>query len=193
MTSFRDIRIAYEEGLGQWTGCSWPTSYGCLGLNLDGISSRLARKNANRWCAIAADKIPNDELTTGEEASLVDMAEHQRLRRAVMYSGEDQERHLEVRGKSARLFCAAILAGEWQYASRWLKEIEADAFWAEGEAQKAVTAAEQGDWDYALQHACQACSIESGYDNSRPWRHLRQLIEEAAKNEPGLTAALLEQ
>jgi hypothetical protein len=179
MATINDIWAAYGEGECQWTGCNWPTHYGSLGLDLNGRAASEAHKAANHWCAIAADEIADGVITTGEEDSLVQMAEHLRLRRAVAYNGENQERHLEVRGKSARLLCAETLAREWGFAADWLEEIESDAGWAEEEAQEAVAAAENGDWQCALGHARQACSIESWYDAPRPWTHLKRVIEEA--------------
>jgi hypothetical protein len=179
MTTINDIRTAYEEGEGRWTGCDWPTHYGCLGLDLEGVPSGRAHRTASRWRVIAAGG-GADDITTGEEASLVDMAEHLRLRRVVLCVYEGQGCRLVVRGKSARLCCADALAWEWEFAGHWLEEIESDARWAEGEAREAVAAAERGDWDYALRHACQACSVESGYGDPRPWRHLKQVIEKAA-------------
>ena len=181
MATINDIWVAYDEARGQWSGCNWPTHYGSLGLDLDGSSSSQAHQTANRWRAIAADEVAYNNITTGEETCLVDMAEHLRLRGAVVCLGEDQECRLEVRGNRTRLFCAEMLAGEWEFASHWLEEIESDAKRAEEEAQEAVGAAEDGDWEHALGHACQACSIESGYDDPRPWRHLKRAIEEAAR------------
>jgi hypothetical protein len=180
MSTINDVWVAYDEANGQWIGCNWPTHYGSVGLDLDGVSSRQAHQAADRWRAIAADKVAYDEITAGDEASLVDVALHLRLRGAVVWLGEGQGRRLEVRGCPARLFCAEILAREWEFAASWLEEIESDASWAEEEAQKAVAAAEEGEWDHALGHACQACSIECGYDNPQPWRHLKQVIENAA-------------
>lgn len=189
MTTINDIWTAYDEGEGQWTGCNRPTHYGCLGLNLDSILSSTAHQVATHWCAIAVDEAAHGGMTTGEEDCLVEMAEHLRLRRAVAYVGEGQECHAEVGGKSARLFCVETLATEWEFAAQWLEEIESDAAWAEAQAQEAVAAAEQGEWDSALRHACQACHIESGYNDCRPWTHLRQVIEEATNFVPCDTTA----
>jgi hypothetical protein len=41
-------------------------------------------------------------------------------------------------------------------------------------------AAEDGDWGRAAGHACRACSIESGYEDPRPWTRLKRVIEKAA-------------
>ena len=105
------------------------------------------------------------------------VARHLRLSRAVAFVGRNHESHSEVCGKMARLVCAETLAREWEFASHWLEEIESDALWAEDEAQRAVAGAEAGDWDGAWEHACRACSIESGYHHPRPWRHLKQVMK----------------
>jgi hypothetical protein len=62
-----------------------------------------------------------------------------------------------------------------------LEEIETDARWAADEAQEAVRAAEDGNWGHALEHAREACLIESGYDAPRPWARLERAIKRAAR------------
>jgi hypothetical protein len=181
MVTINDVRDAYEGATGQWTGCNWLTHYGSLDLDLDGVSSNQAQRASGRWRTIAADKLDCDEITGEEEAFLVDMALQRRLRVAVFWRGEDQVCRLKVARKPARRFCAEILASQWTFAAYWLEEIELDARWAEEEAQEAVRAAEEGDWKHALGHARQACVLESGYDDPRSWRHLKQVIEEAAR------------
>jgi hypothetical protein len=181
MATINDVWDAYEEAHGRWSGCNWPTHYGTLGLDLDGISSRQAHEAAARWRAVAAGEVAGDDVTGGEQASLVDMASHLRLRGAVVCLVRDQDCHLEVCGNRARRFCAEILAREWQFVACLLEEIESDARWAEEEAQQAVRAAEEGDWGHALGHARQACLIESGYDAPRPWTRLKREIERAAR------------
>jgi hypothetical protein len=181
MATINDVWVAYEEAHGRWSGCSWPTHYGSLGLDLDGVSSSQAHQAAGRWRAIAADEVAGDEVTAGEESSLVDMALHLRLGRGVVCLGEGREGGLRVCGGPAVRFCAEVLAREWEFAADWLEEIESDARWAEEEAQEAVRAAEDGDWVPAVGHARQACSIESGYDDPRPWVRLRREIERAAR------------
>jgi hypothetical protein len=176
MATINDVWTAYDEGKLQWTGCDWPTHYGSADLDLNGMLSSEADKAADHWRAIAADEVAYGDVTAEEEDRLVQMARHLRLSRAVAFVGRNQECHSEVRGKMARLVCAETLAREWEFASHWLEEIESDALWAEEEAQRAVAAAEDGDWDCALEHACRACSIESGYHHPRPWRHLKQVI-----------------
>ena len=180
MTTINDVWVAYEEAQGRWSGCSWPTHYGSLGLDLGGVSSSQAHQAAERWRTIATDEVAGDEVTAGEETSLVDMALHLRLGRGVVCLGEGRAGGLVVCGSPAVRFCAEGLAREWEFAASWLEEIEADARWAEEEAQEAVRAAEEGDWGHALGHARQACSIESSYDDPRPWARLKRAIERAA-------------
>ena len=145
------------------------------------LSSSQAHRNADRWQSIVADEVTYDEITADEENSLVDVALHLPLRADVICRLEDQGCRVEVCGNPARRFCAEILAREWELASEWLEEIESDAHWANQEAQQAVSAAEDGDWEHALSHASQACMIESGYNAPRPWRNLKRVIEEAAR------------
>jgi hypothetical protein len=181
MATINDVWTAYEEAQGRWSGCNWPTHYGSLGLDLAGISSRQARQVADRWRAVAADEGAGEEVTAVEEAALVDMALHLRLRRPAVCLGENPNGRLQVCGPPARRFCAEALAREWEFAAYWLAEIESDARWAEQEGWKAVRAAEDGDWEHALGHARQACSIECGYDVPRHWERLELAVERAAK------------
>jgi hypothetical protein len=91
MTTINDVWSAYEKATGQWTGCNWPARYGGLGLDLDNVSALKARRNAKRWRAIAANELADDAMSAGEEASLVDVAAHQRrggaVSRRVQYPG----------------------------------------------------------------------------------------------------------
>jgi hypothetical protein len=192
MMTMNDLWAAYEEAQSQWTGCDWATRFGCLGLNLDGISSRQARETAAHWGQVAGGGVAYDDLATGEEVSLVEVAQHLRLKGAVAYSGEDQGCRLEVLGESARRFCAEALAREWGFAAGWLEEMESDATWAEEEAGQAVHAAERGDWDGASSHACLACEIESEYRRCRTWRHLRRVITGARESVPSAAVAVFE-
>jgi hypothetical protein len=171
MATLNDVWDAYEEAQGCWSGCDWPTHYGTLGLDLDGVSSSQAHQAAGRWRAIATDEAAGDEVTAGEETSLVDMARHLRLGRGMVCLGAGPDGGLLVCGSPAVRRCAEALAGEWQFAAHWLEEIESDARWAEEEAQEAVRAAEDADWGHALGHARQACLIESGYDAPVPGRN----------------------
>ena len=179
--SLADVRAEYEGATGQWTGCDWPKRYGRLGLELDHVSSRRARRTAERWRAVAAGWVASDDVTAGEEAFLVDAALHLRLRGAVACLGEDQGGRPEVSGSRARRVCAAALARQWEFATEWLEETESDARWAEAEAEEAVRAAERQDWGQAVNHARQACLIESGYGTPRRWGGLKRAIEGAAR------------
>ena len=175
--SAQELWALFEEAKGQWTGCAWPTHYGCLGLNLNGVRSSQAHATAARWAEIARGEMAYDNITTSDEAAIVEMAHHLRLKGAVVYYGEDQGCRLEVGGKPARVFCAGTLSEEWEFAAEWLADIESDAAWADQEARQAVDAAERGDWYGASLHVCKACLIESAYDGSRPWLGLRQMIQ----------------
>jgi hypothetical protein len=184
MATINDVWSAFDKGEHQWTGCDWPTHYGSADLDLNGMLSSEADKAADHWRAIAADEVAYGDVTTEEEDCLVQVARQLRLSRAVAFVGRNHESHSEVCGKMARLVCAETLAREWEFASHWLEEIESDALWAEDEAQRAVAGAEAGDWDGALEHACRACSIESGYHHPRPWRHLQQVIKGMCRRGP---------
>jgi hypothetical protein len=181
MTTIKDVWVAHEEARGRWSGCNWPTHYGSLGLDLDGVSSSQAHQAAGRWQAIATDEVASDEVTAGEESSLVEMALHLRLGRGMVCMGAGRDGGLRVCGGPAVCFCAKVLASEWEFAACWLEEIESDARWAEQEALEAVRAAEDADWGHALGHARQACLIEAGYDDPRPWTRLKREIERAAR------------
>jgi hypothetical protein len=181
MTTINDVWTAYEEARASWSGCNWPTHFGNLGLDLKDLTSADARRAAGRWRAIAANAEAGEEVTATEEAGLVDMALHLRLRRAVVSLGGISPGLLRVCKGSARRFCAASLASEWELAAEWLADIEWDARWAEHEGQEAVNAAEDGDWELALAHARQACSIESTFGARGPWEHLEEAIERAAR------------
>src|SRR5262245_46823710 len=131
-----DVRQAYEQAQGRWWGCNWTTHYGSLGLDLDGVSSRQAYQAARRWRALAADRGAG-EVSAAEETCLVAIALHLRLRRhrgGVVCLGEAIG-SLVVWDQPARHFCAEVLAREWEFAACWLEEIEADARWAEVEAE----------------------------------------------------------
>jgi hypothetical protein len=152
-----------------------------LGLDLKGFSSADAHRAADRWRAIAANAEAGEEVMATEEAALVDLAVHLRIRRTVVYVGGTSTGPLRVCRRSTRRFCAEALAREWELAAEWLADIESDARWAEHEGQEAVCAAEDGDWDQALTHARQACSIESAFGTRGPWEHLEEATERAAK------------
>jgi hypothetical protein len=178
MATINDVWTAYEDARASWSGCNWPTHYGSLGLDLKDLTSADAYRTAGRWRAIVANAEAGEEFTPSEEAALVNMALHLRLRREVVSFG----RLLRVCKGSTRRFCAESLAREWELAAEWLADIELDALWAEHEGQAAVSAAEDGDWDQALTHARKACSIESAFGApSGPWEHLEEAIERAAR------------
>jgi hypothetical protein len=181
MTTINDVLVAYDEAAGEWTGCNWPTHYGNLGLDLDGVSRRQGRRNVARWRAIAAGDAASDAITADEEACLVDAALHLRLRAAVNYLADQEGGRLEVYGHAARRLCAEFLAREWECASVWLGEVEFDAHWADREAHEALRAAMDRDWGQAASHASQASAIESAYDAPRRWRCLKRVIEKVAR------------
>jgi hypothetical protein len=49
-----DVAQAYEEAVGRWTGCDWPTRFGRSGLDLNGCTSAEAM-------AMAVDAMGTDE------------------------------------------------------------------------------------------------------------------------------------
>ena len=178
VTTMNDVWAAYDEGRGQWTGCNWPTHVGRLGLDLDGISADQARGNADRWRELAADEAACEKA--GEEIFLVAAALRLPTGEVVMSRDGDREGSPGVCGHAARRFCAEVFAQEWEFVSVWLEEIESDARCAGREAQEAMTAAEDGDWETALAHASRACRIESGYHAPRAWRKLLRVLRKAA-------------
>lgn len=181
MTTINDIWSAYDEAAGRWTGCNWPTHFGSIGLNLDGVSSSQAGEIASWWWAIAENTRSCQDVTVCEEASLVALALSVGLQEAVIRRGSEEQYGATVCGSPVRCFCAGAVAREWEAAAFWLREIESDAAYAEAEAEQAVRAAEDGNWAHAIGHAHQARLIEAGYDAPRPWTHLDRVIETAAK------------
>jgi hypothetical protein len=180
MATIDDVLTAYDLAAGEWKGCTWPTHYGNLGLDLEGISRRQGRRNVSRWRAIAEDEAATGALTADEESSLVEAALNLRMRNAVNYLPDLQGSRLAVSGHAARRLGAEFLAREWECASVWLGEVEFDARWAEREASGALQAAMKQDWVEALRHASQASAIESGYDAPRRWEGLKRVIEKVA-------------
>lgn len=178
MTTINDVWTAYDEGAEQWAGCNWQTHVGQLGLDLNGVSATQARRNAARWRAMAAGEAAW-ETTAGEESSLVGVARCIPLGGVVIGGSGSPAGRLRVCGHPARRFCAAILAQEWEFVSVWLRDVESDARWAGREAQAALAAAEEGEWEAALSHASQACRIESGYHAPQAWRKLRRVLMKA--------------
>ena len=181
MTTINDVWDAFEEARGRWIGCNWRTHYGSLGLDLDGVSSSQAHLVAGRWLAIATDEVAGDEVTAEEAHSLAEMALHLRMGRRVVCRDAGRGHGLLVCNSLAVRFCAGLLAREWEFAASWLLEVEADAHWAQEEAQEAVRAAEDSDWEHALGHARQACLIESSYYAPHPWTRLQLEIEGAIR------------
>jgi len=181
MATINDIWTSYDDAESRWTGCDWPTHFGCLDLDLDGIAANQARDNAGHWAEIAVGELACDDITSGDDDSLVGVAQHLRITGVVVRLDGHQGGRLAVQDKSARVFCAEALAKEWRYATEWLEEVESDAVWAEQEAQQAVGAAEDGNWDGALTHAAQAYAIESEYQHRGIWKDLRETIERVAK------------
>ena len=177
MSTINDIWDAYEDAQGRWIGCNWRTHYGSVGLDLHGVSSSQAHLVAGRWLAIATDEVAGDEVTVDEASSLVEMALHLRLGRRVVCLDHGRL----VCSSLAVRFCAGLLAREWEFAASWLLEVESDAHWAQDEAEEAVRAAEDADWEHALGHARQACLIESTYYAPRPWTRLQSEIESAIR------------
>jgi len=181
MATINDIWRAYDERESRWTGCDWPTHFGCLDLNLDGISANQAHRNAGHWAEIAVGEVACDDLTTYDEASLVGTAKHLRISGAVARRNGHQGGRMAKQDKSARVICAEALAKEWEFASEWLGDVESDAAWAKQEAQQAVRAVEDCNWNGASLHASQAYAIESEYGHLGIWKDLRQTIEQIAK------------
>jgi hypothetical protein len=176
MATIRDVWAAFAAGRGCWSGCNWPTRYGSLGLDLDGVSAIQAHQAASRWLALAVDE-GYEDATPREEAELRDMARQLRLAGARGCRGEGGRAYL------SRRLCAERLAREWKLAAYVLAAIEQDARRAEEAAREAAQAAEDGDWEAASRHARCACWIESGYLAPRAWRRLRRVIASAARQD----------
>jgi hypothetical protein len=175
MATINDVWAAYDEGQGRWFGCNWPTRYGSLGVDLEGVSSAQAHRTADHWLAVADE----EARATADEASVLEkMALHLRVRDLAL---RHHEPFLRQTPRHPRRLCAETLAREWRVAAYVLAEIERDACSAEREASSAVQAAEGGNWDAALRHARRACLIESGYHAPRPWRRLKRAIERAVR------------
>jgi hypothetical protein len=178
MATISEVWTAYEQARGRWSGCDWPTRFGSLGIDLEGVSSVQARGAARRWRALAGEAC--GEATAQENTTLAGMALHLRLRCGAVWVGEDGRTPPRLAPRPTRRHCAEALAQEWEAAACVLGEIESDASRAEREGWDAVRSAERGDWDRALWHAGQASALESGYHALRLWGRLRRLIEAAA-------------
>lgn len=173
MATIGEVWAAYEQARGHWSGCDWPTCFGTLRLNLEGVSSLQARAAARRWRAIAASDFPC-AVTPHENAILAAMGLCLRLRSA----GEGGR----IPHKAPPRRCAEALADEWEFAACVLAEIESDAGLAEREGWAAVRLAERGDWDGALEGAARASALEAGYHGPRRWARLRALIETVVRD-----------
>ena len=71
----------------------------------------------------------------------------------------------------------ADLTERWEAALLYLEECEEAARDAEDEAREAVTLAESGDWDGAIEAAERACDFEERYGDCPTWRPLRKACE----------------
>jgi hypothetical protein len=179
MATICEIWAAYELARGRWSGCDWPTRFGSLRLDLEGVSSLQARAAARRWRAIAAGEVAC-RPTTQEGATLAAMGLCLRLRLPAIRPDEDSLTPPRPAPRPPRHRCAEALADEWDFAACVIEEIEADASLAEREAWAAVRAAERGNWEIALRHVRRASALESGYQAPRLWRGLKSLIEAVA-------------
>ena len=106
MTTINDIQIAHEEAHGRWSGCNWPTHYGSLGLDLEGVSSSQAHQSAGRWQAIATDEVAGDEVTAVDRGTRTGRS-HQEQPRArartylnqwVLARGGEERHHVPCQG-----------------------------------------------------------------------------------------------
>jgi hypothetical protein len=98
-TSLDEIHKAYRQGMGTWTGCDWPTTFGKSGLNLQGWHSAEARgMSAQSRGEQAADWIAAARW-------LVQVEEH--------------ARHAEARAAAA---VASASAGHWREALQFAEQ-----------------------------------------------------------------------
>lgn len=185
MANIDRVLSAYRHGEGAWSGCNWPTRFGSLGLNLDGVTSAQARRAAVRWLDLTSPDLDIERSTTAELRELAALAlQLHLLGPGCRRDGSGRSRPAAPLALTRRP-CAAVLAWEWEVAASVLAEIEADARSAEREARAAVRAAGEGDWELALRRARCACAIESGYHAPRPWQRLRRAIARAASERQG--------
>lgn len=75
---------------------------------------------------------------------------------------------------------AGIEAADWKAAAAWLSQVEQDARQAEVEAGRALDLANFGRWSASLEHAQNACAIESKYHSDLIWQPLCDALEEAS-------------
>jgi len=50
-----EIARAYDEAIGTWTGCDWPTQFGRMGLDLNGCTAATAAARAGETAGLAAE------------------------------------------------------------------------------------------------------------------------------------------
>ncbi|MGL4549841.1 MAG: hypothetical protein ACRC33_01535 [Gemmataceae bacterium] len=156
MTAADKVGAAYELNQGRWSGCNWPTRFGSLGIDLDGVSAALARRIASRWSGLTSAGGPSDDQWDA------------------------------CGGMAASLgLPPARFAWEWGLAAAVLAAIESDARTAERQAEAAYRAARDLDWVRALRHARRAAVIESGYPAPRGWRRLLRAVRRAAEQGGG--------
>ena len=85
--------IAFLKGLGQWTGCSWPTEFGNTKLNLEGLKASQAAlmagstsgKERDDWAAAThwLEQVELDAREAEREAELArDLANREQAQRA---------------------------------------------------------------------------------------------------------------
>jgi hypothetical protein len=177
MASMREVWAAYERARGRWCGCDWPTRFGSLCLDLEGVSALRARAVARRWRAIAAGEADCEAVTAQEHAALGAMGLCLRLQSPGVRRSEDGA---ALAPTPPQCRCAEALAREWELAACVLAEIESDASLAEREAWAAVQAAVRGDWGRAARHVRSASALEAGYVALDVWGGLRRAIEAAA-------------
>src|SRR5262249_35117807 len=136
MTILSEVWAAYEQARGRWSGCDWPTHFGSLGLDLQGVSALEARGAARRGPAVAAGGGAGGGAGPGEAPRAAGRSRRRRLRLAAVLPGDGTPPRLAP-GPTRRR-CAEVLADEWDFAACVLGEIESDASLAEREAWAAV-------------------------------------------------------
>jgi hypothetical protein len=178
MATISEVWAAYEQARGRWSGCDWPTRFGSLSLDLEGVSSLQARSAVRRWRAIAADV--SGGVSNQESDALASMALSLRLRSGLVWAVGHGLGVPSLAPRPSRRRCALTLAQEWEFAACVLAEIESDASLAEREGWAAVRSAERGDWPDAQRHAGRASALEAGYLVPRLWGRLDAVIQAVA-------------
>lgn len=180
MATIAEIWAAYEQARGCWSGCDWPTRFGSLSLDLEGVTSLEARATGRRWRAVAEGELACGVVSPHEDDVLARMGLCLRLRSGFVWRVQDGLASPRLAPRPTRRLCAEALAREWECAACVLAEIESDASLAEREAWAAVRSAERGDWAEALGSAARASALEAGYHLPRLWARLKALIEAVA-------------